>query len=623
MLRWLSIFRRKARRTTDADRPDVELVQTLARQISIPQKAGPVLEAVELFGELDDEARRSELPRVYLLVEQYLTDVDPVRTLTRAHLRDNVRTQFPELIREAPFSIVFETTERQELLLCRHFLLDVLDRAIHVLGRGSTLSAARQWIRHAPDLPPLAAPLDLDIEPPGTDAAWIAALTTLAQSLYQQLRVGLGEATVGIYDAAYAALAHGYAGLETFPIVVRLLPDGLLDEQRIQSLARHATMARVQGELSRAQRSALDTATQLQAVLSTVGEGIVTVDEDGAIVLVNREIERTFGYAADDLIGTELAKLLSMASVDGPEDFFQRLGESVSVEGRRSDGSTFPVELCVNETLISDQLFYTAAVRDVTIQRDYERELLRARDHAEEMTRLKTAFLANVSHEIRTPISGIIGAVQILDEEVPEDQKEFTRMINESAHRLLSTLDSVLEFARLESGDIECPRSRVAVGSILQDLDARYASRAREKDISLRVEPADVTAMAHREALERILDILVKNAIRFTHRGSVVVTVRAVDDGVRIEVHDDGIGISPSFLPHVFDEFRQESIGHARSHEGTGLGLAIASRLAQAMDGRLEAESTPGRGSTFSLTLQAAGIGRQSGVRAASRELHR
>jgi signal transduction histidine kinase len=261
-------------------------------------------------------------------------------------------------------------------------------------------------------------------------------------------------------------------------------------------------------------------------------------------------------------------------------------------------------------------------VRDVTIQRDYERELLRARDHAEEMTRLKTAFLANMSHEIRTPISGIIGAVQILEEEVSEDQKEFTTMINESAYRLLSTLDSVLEFARLESGDAHRPCRSVAVASILQDLDARFSARAREKDVALRIEPADVSVTANPEALERILNILVKNAVRFTHRGTVVVAVMPQNDNVRIEVRDDGIGISPSFLPHVFDEFRQESIGHARSHEGTGLGLAIAFRLAQAMEGKLEAESTPGRGSIFALTLKADERGSRLGVQAASRELH-
>ena len=621
MWNWPKIFRRAGRRVDTASHPEVELVRTLARQISIPQKAGPVLQSLEAFAALDATGRRSELPRMYLLLEQYLTDFDPVRKLSRQHLRDMVSSQYTDLVCESPFSLVFEPADRQELLLCRDFLLDVLGRAINIVGGGSNLAAMRLWIAHAPEPASAPAPLAPDDDPPQTVAEWTASLTTLAQSLYAQLRVGLGEATGGIYNAAYAALAHRYAGLETFPIVVRLLPDGLLDEERIQSVARHATMARVQGELSEAKRSALDTATQLQAVLSTVGEGIITVDAEGAIVLVNREIERTFEYESDALIGVELSTLLAL-EIGDPLSFFECLGERVSAEGRRSNGSTFPVEVCINETRISGHLFYTAAVRDVTIQRKYERDLLTAKEHAEEMTRLKTAFVANMSHEIRTPLSGIMGAVQILEEEIPDDQKEFTRMAYVSARRLLTTLDAVLEFARLESGEVEFNHGPVQIADVLEDACARFTGRAHDKDLILRMEPvaSGLAAQADTDSLARILDVLIENAIRFTHRGRITVAAAVEGDGaVRIAIRDEGIGISPAFLPHIFDEFRQESTGHSRTYEGTGLGLAIALRHAKALDGRLEVESTPGRGSTFSLVLPAAAARERAGTRAASR----
>ena len=593
----------------------------LARQISIPQKARPVLQSVETFVAMDPAGRRSELPRMYLLLEQYLTDIDPVRKLSRQHLRDLTSAQYPDLVRESPFSVVFEPADRQELLLCRDFLLDVLGRAINIVGAGSNLASMSRWIARAPAPASAPAPLAPGEEPPRTDAQWTASLTDLAQSLYTQLRVGLGEATGGIYNAAYSALAHRYAGLETFPIVIRLLPDGLLDEERIQSVARHATMARVQGELSEAKRSALDTATQLQAVLSTVGEGIITVDAEGAIVLVNREIERTFRYRSDDLIGQELSRLLSLEA-GGPLNFFDCLGEQVSAEGRRSDGSTFPVEICINETRISGHFFYTAAVRDVTIQRKYERDLLSAKEHAEEMTRLKTAFVANMSHEIRTPLSGIMGAVQILEEEIPDDQKEFTQMAYVSARRLLTTLDAVLEFARLESGEVEFSPRLVLVAPALEGACTRFAERARDKDLVLRMEPVanGLAAQADADSLARILDVLIENAIRFTHRGRITLAAAVEgDDAVRIFVRDEGIGISPAFLPHIFDEFRQESTGHSRTYEGTGLGLAIAQRHAKALGGSLIVESTPGRGSEFSLLLPAAATRERARMGAASR----
>jgi PAS domain S-box-containing protein len=604
----------------------------LAGQISIPSKAGLVLESVEAFIRLDPKVRIQELPRIYLLLEQYLTDLDPVRTLTRADLRERTRSTFSGLTDEPSFRIVFESPERQELLLCRSFLLEVLDRGMHVLGEGSRLSAVKAWIRQAPVPATGTSPLapfagepssssmkgfrgPADLPRPANDTEWMAALVAASPNIFEQLHVGLGEATARIYDGAYTEMANRYGGLETFPTVVRLLPDGLLDAERIQSVARHGTMVRVQGALSEARRSALESATQLQAVLNTVGEGIATVDAERRLVLVNREIERMFGYGADELLERELSLLLE----DSEDVFFGSVGKRIAVAGRRRDGSTFPVEVCVNETLISGRRFYTAAMRDVTTRQRYERGLVKAKEHAEEMTRLKTAFLANMSHEFRTPLAGIMGAVGILDDEIPEPLQEFVGIIAESGRRLLATFDSVLEFALLESGDRRVHLRSFAVTPRLTAAVERFGARAKAKGLGLWLEPPSSTehpgdgvlagsnwAHADPECLDRVLDRLLENAIRFTYDGSVRVRTHSQDGRVWIEIRDTGIGIGHSFLPHAFDEFRQESSGDARLHEGTGLGLAIARRLAAAMGGSLEAESTPGSGSTFLLSLNAA-----------------
>lgn len=635
MFRQLITFFRPRRDSVREDVPEeVQLIRMLAGQISIPAKAGHVLEEIETFARLDPGRRRSELPRIYLLLEQYLTNVDPVRTLTRPQLRNLACSNFRELTQEGGFGVVFEPSERQEILLCRSFLLGVLDRAMHVLGAGAKLAAIRSWIERAPN--PTAAenpPFLLDEERPDGERPaaeppkdWIAAFIKVSPLIFEQLHVGLGEATARIYDGAYAELARRYGGLETFPIVVRLLPDGLLDAERIQSVARHGTMTRVQDALSEAQQSALESATQLQAVLSTVCEGIVTVDAERRFVLVNREIERMFGCEADALLGQPITLLLD----DVDAAFTTALGQRTAVEGRRPDGSTFPVDVCVNETRISGRLFYTAALRDVTAQQRYERGLVEAKERAEEMTRLKTAFLANMSHEVRTPLAGIMGAAEILVDEMPDSLREFTEVIANSGRRLLDTFDAVVEFALLDSGDHKVDRRPVAVRPRLEAAALRFADRAKAKGLSLEVRADDPTshsqgssadrgeadadnengmlASADPASIDRILDRLLENAIRFTHVGSVRLSARAQEGRIWIEVRDTGIGISQAFLPHAFDEFRQESSGDARRHEGTGLGLAIARRLAEEMGGSLEAESTPGRGSTFRLSLEIAEV---------------
>lgn len=617
MAKWLQRLKafRRARAARGREQPEIELVDFLAGQISVPKRAGGVLTAVAAFRQLPREKLRSELPGIYLLLEQYLTDIDPLKRFSRSEVREVVHERFPSLESSECLGLIFETPERQEVSLCRAFLLDALRRSLLILGGGdSMLAAVRDWLVTVPDGAARPVPFGLANEIPATEPAWLTLLMRLSQELYQHLGKNLGEASDRIYDSSYAHVARRYVGLETFPIVIRLLPEGLLDEQKIQSLSRHTALERAQGALSDAQRAALDTAAQLQAVLNTVGEGIITVDSQGLVVLVNREIERIFGYTQSELLGTRMSQLLERSPMmleDGglpfadEADLWESMGQRAEADGIRKDGSIFPVELCINETQISGQLFYTAALRDITDRREFEQELVRARDHAEEMTKLKTAFLANISHELRTPLTGIMGFAQVLGEEVSDEQREFTQLIHDSGQRLLETLNSVLEFARLESGAVEVGRETVDVAAHVRQVVALFAPRAEEKNVALEVSPHEGAIIAALDPayLDRVTANLIENAIKFTPNGRVSVRVEVEWDSVHIEVSDTGIGISPEFLPHLFDEFRQESIGLSRSHGGAGLGLAITKRLVEVMGGQIVAESEKGRGSTFTISL--------------------
>ncbi|HET6568785.1 MAG TPA: PAS domain-containing sensor histidine kinase [Rhodothermales bacterium] len=614
LLPWLRALRGR-RGPQGSEQPEIALVDFLCGQISTPRRAGGVLSAVAAFRQLPREKLSGELPGIYLLLEQYLTDIDQLKLFTRAELREVVSERFPQLASSECLGLIFEPPLRQEVLLCRAFLLDALRRALLIMGGGEGLLAStRDWITSIPDRAGRPVPFGLTNEIPATEGAWLALLMRLSNELYQHLGTNLGEANDRIYDSSYAHIARRYVGLETFPIVIRLLPDGLLDEQKIQSLSRHSALERAQGALSDAQRAALDTAAQLQAVLNTVGEGIITVDSQGVVVLVNREIERIFGYSQSELLGTRMSQLLARAPMmlDGgglpfadEADLWESMGQRAEADGIRKDGSIFPVELCINETQISGQLFYTAALRDITGRKDFEQELVDAKEHAEEMTRLKTAFLANISHELRTPLTGIMGFAQVLGEEVSDEQREFTHLIHESGRRLLDTLNSVLEFAQLESGAAEVNREPVDVAAHVEQVMTTFGARAAEKNVALVFDSPEepVTAELDPAYLDRILTHLIENAVKFTPHGKVSVALSAEWNRVCIQVADTGIGISPEFLPRLFDEFRQESVGLSRSHGGAGLGLAITKRLVEIMGGRIAAESEKGQGSTFTISL--------------------
>lgn len=616
---------RVLRQTGAADSPEVRLVRFLAEQVSLPKRAGGAMSSVDAFFKLDRARQQRELPHVYLILEQYLTEVDPVRRLSRSQVRESVRSEFPELIWGGPLALVFEPPDRQEILLCREFLLAVLERTLQVLGgdANSPLRIARQWLQTAPDNVDEPVPFDAADGVPADPAAWIETMVGIARGLHRVLDRSMGQGSDRIYDASYASVAHPYGGLESFPVVIRLLPEGLLDEQRIQSLSRHRAFERVQGALSDARRSALESASQLQAVLNTVGEGILTVNATGEIVLANREIEQLLGFESAGLIGESLsllldaddpaATLLTRSLAEGETGSFP-LGRRVQIRGRRKDGTIVPLELSLNETRISGELYYTAALQDVTIRMEYERGLVEAKEHAEEMDRMKSAFLANISHELRTPLSGIMGSAQLLAEDIDDEKREFTQFIMESGQRLLDTLSAILEFSRLESGAVAARIERIPLRQKITRIAEEFRARAEAKNLSLEIElpQEELEVDASSSSLERLLGILLENALKFTQQGSVTVRLERSADCAVVRIRDTGIGIETEFLSNLFMEFRQESDGLSRSHEGAGLGLAIARRLVETMKGTISVESTKGVGSTFSVQIPLSSATRSS-----------
>ena len=228
-----------------------------------------------------------------------------------------------------------------------------------------------------------------------------------------------------------------------------------------------------------------------------------------------------------------------------------------------------------------------------------------AREQAEEMARLKSAFLANMSHEIRTPLTAIIGFAQILGEEVSPKQRELVEPIEQSGKRLLSTLNSVLDLARLKSEGVVLNIEPIDVAEEVHELTEMLRPQASAKGLSLIVNApvCGVIACADRPALNRVLTNLISNAIKFTEVGRITVSTEQTDSMVFIRVRDTGRGIGIEFLPSLFEEFRQESTGVTRSHEGSGLGLAITKGLVDLMQGTIKVDSTVGKGSMFTVTL--------------------
>ncbi|MEX0822258.1 MAG: HAMP domain-containing sensor histidine kinase [Rhodothermales bacterium] len=237
----------------------------------------------------------------------------------------------------------------------------------------------------------------------------------------------------------------------------------------------------------------------------------------------------------------------------------------------------------------------------------HARELDEARNDSVAMRRLKTAFLANMNHEIRTPLTSIIGFSSLLSSEVEPEHGNMMRVIERSGQRLLDTLDSFLDLAMLEAGRVQLAREVVDLAEEARFHAARFGPLARGKGLSLEVStpPNPVRALVDRSCMSRIYSRMISNAIKFTEEGSVSLDVRASNGRCHVSIQDTGIGIDDEYLPYLFSEFTQASTGTGRAFEGSGLGLAVTKRLVDLLDGTIEVETKQFEGSTFVITLPA------------------
>jgi len=343
---------------------------------------------------------------------------------------------------------------------------------------------------------------------------------------------------------------------------------------------------------------------------ATPSEIYVFEAETLRFVQTSRGAQENLGYSGEEL--SEMTPLdLNPYDRAAFEDLIAPLraeeNELVTFETthRRKDGTRYPVQARLQLSRAEDPSVFIAIVLDITERKRRERELLVAKEHAEEMNRLKSAFLANMSHELRTPLTSIIGFADVLQGQVEGETQELLEMIRQSGKRLEETLTSVLDLAKIEGESVRVQSEPVDFAAEVRTAADLFRLRAEAKHIDLTVDvprESDPGTVDSR-LLRRVLSNLISNAIKFTEEGQVTVRLRARPDTAIIEVEDTGVGIAPEQVERIFEEFVQESEGYTRSYEGTGLGLSITRRLVNLLGGQIDVESEKGVGSLFRVTL--------------------
>ena len=256
------------------------------------------------------------------------------------------------------------------------------------------------------------------------------------------------------------------------------------------------------------------------------------------------------------------------------------------------------------ETLLVNQKL----AHEIDVRKQVEGELRTAIADAEAASIAKTLFLNNVSHELRTPLNGILGLAELLLEaDLPQEQRDYARMLYRSGERLFCVINGILDFSRLDRDDFELAEDHFDLLDLVEDTMAFMAADADEKNLEMNCfvhHDVPLNIVGDPERLRQILTIIVGNAIKFTDAGEISATVGMSADSsgnpfIRFEVRDTGIGIRPEASETIFNIFTQSDESSSRQHEGLGVGLAIAKRLTDMMGGHIGVESPAGSGATF------------------------
>ncbi|WP_300528849.1 ATP-binding protein [Maricaulis sp.] len=352
--------------------------------------------------------------------------------------------------------------------------------------------------------------------------------------------------------------------------------------------------------------------------LAPVGLAINRIRDD-ALLEGNAALTEPSGYTIEELKALPVSKLM-------PEEYYSQRSAIIDalkrtggfgpeeIEYRRKDGSCYPVR--VQGVAVKDETgegLVLSVVQDITREKLREAELTRHRNAAEAASQAKSRFLANMSHEIRTPMNGILGMIAMLSRtDLDDRQANMLGLVRDSGDTLMSLLNDILDFSRIEADQLVLERAPVDLRALGQRALEMHAIKADYKGVA--VQPLDTDGLAPSYwgdpvRLMQILNNLVSNAVKFTESGHIGLSIRARPSGpdrhrLELSVVDTGIGIEEPDLARMFERFTQADETTTRQFGGSGLGLAIVQGLVEAMQGEIRVTSTPGAGSTFTVELE-------------------
>ncbi len=357
------------------------------------------------------------------------------------------------------------------------------------------------------------------------------------------------------------------------------------------------------------------------AIDSMVDQAVYILDSNGIIISSNSGARNIMGLRAGEIVGQHIASLYTMDAIERKHPEYEI--EQARFFGRyedegwrvRKDGSQFWANTVINRLGDTDgQLVgFSKVIRDLTLKKKREDKLILSRISALRALKLKSQFIADISHEIRSPLGAMLGFAEFLQKEdvSKEERDRYLDIILKNGKNLNRVINDVLDLSKIEAGKIDIELAPLDINAAINDVIELFYVQAAQKGINLSFSPGNFTGevVSDRNRLQQILINLVGNALKFTEKGSIVISVEKIDEtrekcDMRILIKDSGIGLSLEEATKIFHPYVQVDKCQSRSRKGSGLGLILSRKIAEALGGNVELVSTElGIGSIFGINF--------------------
>ncbi len=391
---------------------------------------------------------------------------------------------------------------------------------------------------------------------------------------------------------------------------------------------------------TQSQQETLENEKRLSSFLDSAFDPIICIDIVGTILSVNSAVEKQFAYKASELLGKNIKILMPEPYFNQHDDYlqtYQKTGKSkvinmiLEVAAKRKNGSIFPMELSVSESVVNGTRTFLGSIRDISERKEAERELQHAygkleerigertkelwdsKNLAEKNDKAKSEFLSRMSHELRTPMNAILGFAQLMQgstkDPLPKSHQNRVTQILQAGNHLLELINEVLDLASIEAGKITVSLEPVCVADLVADVLTVVRPLAQNFNVELIDKITlnkKVYVLADKTRLKQVVLNLLSNGIKYNRRGGAITLSSHLEEGsrLRIDVRDTGMGIAEDKLKQLFDPFNRLGAENGEI-EGTGIGMTISKKLLEVMHGSISVQSTVGEGSTFSISLPA------------------